>query len=258
VLLERIEEALSVLTDLDAADQRLIREALQTITSGQELDLTRVAGASAGQIIALETEAELDDYTYRVAGCVGEFWTKMCRARVFPDAPLDDRQLLADGVRFGKGLQLVNILRDLPADLRQGRCYLPSEKLAAVGLKAADLLHSATEPKLRPLYNFYLDQASAHLAAGWDYTNVLPRSCVRVRLACAWPILIGARTLARLRVEPILNPDRRLKISRGEVRGLLARSVLLYPWPGWWRGLFVDSAMKASGCNQPVAMHDHG
>jgi farnesyl-diphosphate farnesyltransferase len=259
VLLERIEEALSVLTDLDAAEQCLIREALHTITSGQELDLTRFAGASAGHLLALKTEAELDDYTYRVAGCVGEFWTKMCRARVFPDAPLDDRQLLADGVRFGKGLQLVNILRDLPADLRQGRCYLPSEKLAAVGLNAADLLHSATEPKLRPLYNSYLDQASAHLAAGWDYTNVLPRSCVRVRLACAWPSLIGARTLARLRVEPILDPSHRVKISRAEVRGLLARSVLLYPWPGRWRGLFADSATNTSSPGvQPVAAPDHG
>jgi len=244
VLLERIEEALTVLAGFDAADQKLIREVLQIITSGQELDLTRFAGASTGSIIALQTDSELDDYTYRVAGCVGEFWTKMCRARLFPDAPLDDARLLADGVRFGKGLQLVNILRDLPSDLRQGRCYLPLEKLEAIGLKPADLLQTATEPKLRPIYNACLDQASAHLAAGWDYTNALPRSCVRVRLACAWPILIGMRTLARLRVENFLDPDHRIKISRDEVRGLLARSVFLYPFPGRWRGLFARATQR--------------
>jgi farnesyl-diphosphate farnesyltransferase len=238
VLLERIEEALTVLASFDEADQKLIREVLQIITSGQELDLTRFAGASAGTIISLKTDSELDDYTYRVAGCVGEFWTRMCRARLFPGTPLDDARLLADGVRFGKGLQLVNILRDLPSDLRQGRCYLPLEKLEPAGLRPADLLQPAAEPRLRPLYNTYLDQASAHLAAGWDYTNALPRSCVRVRLACAWPILIGRRTLARLHAENCLDPDRRIKISRGEVRGLLARSVLLYPFPGAWRGLF--------------------
>ncbi len=74
-----------------ADDQKLIRDVLATITSGQELDLRRFGSLSptesrpAGQqIIALETAAELDDYTYRVAGCVGEFWTKICRAHLFP------------------------------------------------------------------------------------------------------------------------------------------------------------------------------
>ena len=82
--------------------------------------MRRFAGASAQSLVALRTDEELDDYTYRVAGCVGEFWTKMCRAHLFPRAPLDDAFLLANGVRFGKGLQLVNILRDVAADLRHG------------------------------------------------------------------------------------------------------------------------------------------
>ncbi len=110
ILLERCEEALAMLEGFNSADQQRIQEVLGTITSGQELDLKRFAGASEGKITALETDAELDDYTYRVAGCVGEFWTKMCRAHVFPGAALDEKTLLANGVRFGKGLQLVNIL----------------------------------------------------------------------------------------------------------------------------------------------------
>ena len=168
---------------------------LDTITSGQELDLRRFAGASASSLIALRADAELDDYTYRVAGCVGEFWTKMCRAHLFPRAPWTTPSCSRKGVRFGKGLQLVNILRDLAADLRQGRCYLPAERLAELGLKPADLLQPANEPRLRPLYDGYLDRAEAHLLAGWAYTNALPCRCVRVRLACAWPILIGCETL---------------------------------------------------------------
>src|SRR5262245_11301673 len=110
VLLERMEEALELLHQCSEQDRALIREVLQTITSGQELDLIRFGGASVERISMLGTDPELDDYTYRVAGCVGEFWTKMCRTHVFPHAPLDDALLLADGVRFGKGLQLVNIL----------------------------------------------------------------------------------------------------------------------------------------------------
>jgi farnesyl-diphosphate farnesyltransferase len=234
VLLEKCEASLALLRGSSPADARLVREVLDTITSGQELDLRRFAGASAQFLVALRTDEELDDYTYRVAGCVGEFWTKICRANLFPDAPLDDAFLLANGVRFGKGLQLVNILRDVPADLRQGRCYLPTEKLTGVGLKPEDLLQPANEPRLRPLYHAYLDRAEAHLLAGWAYTNALPRRSVRVRLACAWPILIGRETLSRLRGGNPLDPAQRIKVNRSQVRQLMLRSVLLYPWPWAW------------------------
>lgn len=239
VLLERVEEALAALGSFAAEDQARIRTVLNTITGGQTLDLRRFADASADHIAALETDADLDDYTYRVAGCVGEFWTQMGRAHLFPNAPVDDAFLLTHGVRFGKGLQLVNILRDLPADLRHGRCYLPAKALAVHGLAPRDLLQPASEPRLRPLYNVWLDAAQAHLAAGWDYTNALPRACVRVRLACAWPILIGVRTLALLRTGSVLEPEPRIRVRRAEVRAWMLRSVVCYPWSPAWRRLFV-------------------
>ncbi|MCX6926622.1 MAG: phytoene/squalene synthase family protein [Verrucomicrobia bacterium] len=167
VLLEKCEASLALLRGLPSADERFVREVLEIIISGQELDLRRFAGASAQSLVALRTDEELDDYTYRVAGCVGEFWTKVCRAHLFPQAPLDDAFLLVNGVRFGKGLQLVNILRDLATDLRNGRCYLPLERLVDSDLKPDDLLQSANEPRLRSLYHAYLDRAEAHLRAGW-------------------------------------------------------------------------------------------
>jgi farnesyl-diphosphate farnesyltransferase len=150
---------------------------------------------------------------------------------------LTDPFFLERGIRFGKGLQLVNILRDLPADLRNGRCYLPADQLAGAGLSPADLLWPANEAKFRPLYGRYLDCAAAHLAAGWAYTNTIPWSHLRVRFACTWPILIGLETLKRLRAEPILDPTRRVKIARAEVRSIIVRSVVRYPFPAAWRKL---------------------
>ena len=70
-LLEKIGESLALLPTLSPADLKLVRAVLATITSGQELDLRRFASASAAKVIGLETAAELEDYTYRVAGCVG-------------------------------------------------------------------------------------------------------------------------------------------------------------------------------------------
>jgi len=243
MLLQRIEEILAVLANFEAQDQEMIRDVLSTITSGQELDLQRFGNASVKSIAALQTMEELDDYTYRVAGCVGEFWTRMCREHAFPGAQLDDGKLLQDGIRFGKGLQLVNVLRDLPADLRHGRCYLPQRELKAVGLSVEELLDPEKEPKLRPLYEKLLRRAEDDLRAGWDYTKALPRGCIRVRQACAWPILIGVRTLAKLRKHNVLDSSERIKISRKEVKQIIARSILSYPLTGAWNRLYERMAL---------------
>ena len=241
LLLEKVEASLALLQKLSSADLQRVRSVLDIIAGGQQLDLDRFAGASAENIVALKSALELDDYTYRVAGCVGEFWTQVCRAHLFPRAELEDAQLFGDSIRFGKGLQLVNILRDLPVDLHKGRCYLPSLEVDQAGLMPSVLLSPANESRFRPLYGRYLDLAESHLQAGWNYIRSLPRGQVRVRLACAWPVLIGAKTIGRLRAANVLELRRGIKISRGEVRIILLRSVLLYPLQTAWQRQFVAS-----------------
>ncbi len=237
VLLTRIDEVLAALTNQDISDQQLIIQVLMDIISGQALDVQRFGTASEDWIVPLSNDRELEDYIYRVAGSVGEFWTKICREHLFPKAPIDESRFLAQAVRFGKGLQLVNILRDLPHDLRQGRCYLPADNLAAIGLTPADLLDPANEFHLRPLYNEYLAQAEAHLVAGWEYTNTLPTNQTRLRIACAWPILIGMKTIEKLYVGNPLDPAVSLKATRGEVRWIIFKSVLLAPFKKNWERL---------------------
>ncbi|MCL4179605.1 MAG: squalene/phytoene synthase family protein [Verrucomicrobia bacterium] len=241
LLLGRIGEVVAGVHGLSAEDQSLIRIVLDTITGGQVLDLKRFAETKPGEIRALETNAELDDYLYRVAGCVGEFWTRICRAHLFPKARLSESFLLENGVRFGKGLQLTNILRDLPRDLQQGRCYLPRTELLAVGLAPQALLDSASEQQLRPVFDNHCRLALDHLRAGWEYTNQIPRGCARVRLACAWPILIGKRTLELLRKGRALSAAKPVKVPRKAVRAILLRSVVSYPWPQLWRGQWPEN-----------------
>jgi farnesyl-diphosphate farnesyltransferase len=247
VLLERSESILSALERLVEEDRSLIRQVLNTITSGQILDLKRFGTASSEKIIALQSDSELDDYTYRVAGCVGEFWTRICRARLFPNDALDEQTLIAEGIRFGKGLQMVNILRDLQGDLCHGRCYLPQDRLLALGLNPEQLREPGAEERLRPLYNEYLGQARAHLEAGWRYTLALPRHVKRVRLACAWPVLIGVETLDLLKQNPVLQPGLRVKVSRSRVRRILIRSLALYPFRSRWERLGPGNLLHPSG-----------
>ena len=238
ILLQRIEEAVALLNRFDPADRERIRSVVETITSGQELDLRRFGGVKPPHVTALQTDAELDDYTYRVAGCVGEFWTRMCCAHLFKPGAVDEVSLLKAGIRFGQGLQWVNILRDLPADFKTGRCYIPSEALTRVGLQPSDLLDMSAETRFKPLYLSYLQRAEWHLAEGWAYTNALPRACLRIRLACAWPLLIGQKTIQKLRVSNVLDGTARVKITRPEIRRILAKTILLYPFRRAWQNQF--------------------
>src|SRR5208337_2269312 len=91
------------------------------------------------------------------------------------------------------------------------------------------------EKKFMPLYHEYLDKAEAHLRAGWNYTNTMPFGQVRVRLACAWPILIGMRTIEKLRAASVMDLRQHVKVPRNEVRKILFRSLASYPLPALWR-----------------------
>jgi len=227
--LENAAAPISYLEQFSDGDRQRIRQVLDTITGGQALDLQRFAYATGDTIIPLSREEELDDYTYRVAGCVGEFWTHLSLAHLFEADDATEARLLETGVRFGKGLQLVNILRDIPADLRTGRCYLPSAVLAEHDLTPRDLLAPETIDRFRPVYDSYLDKAAAHLDAAVEYIGLLPYRQFRLRTACMLPVLIGRRTLARLRQQNVLDAENRIKVSRPEIKQLTRQTALAVP-----------------------------
>src|SRR5204862_335609 len=126
-LIAKLDRCLAWLGRMAPADRHEIADVMAKIIRGQTLDLERFTGP--GEIMALQTGAELDEYTYLVAGCVGEFWTRVCLRKLPRYSSLPAPELEQLGVSYGKGLQLVNILRDAPADLRSGRCYLPEDEL---------------------------------------------------------------------------------------------------------------------------------
>lgn len=190
--------------DLDALppeDQVAIRSVIAHIIRGQLLDLERFADPR--QIRALPDAEALEEYIYLVAGSVGEFWTDLClRHRLIAGAPEDELRRL--GVNFGKGLQLVNILRDQPADLAAGRAYLPSR-------------YGITAPE--ELADWWMVRAESYLADAAIYLTHLRR--VRLRFACFLPWRLGVETLAALKKNPPLRTRQRVKVSRAQVRAAM-------------------------------------
>ena len=222
-LLSHLDECGRLLDSFASEDQALIRAVLGTLTQGMQKDLTDFPGSNAQSLAALQRMADLDLYTYNAAGCVGEFWTRLMCAHRAALRDWDVDRMAQTGVRFGKGLQYTNVLRDIPADLRRGRCYIPTEMLEPAGLKPADLLDPAALPKFRPVLARLLRVALEHLDQGWLYTMAIPRREVRLRLACAWPILFALKTLQRVSVaEHLLDPGATVKMTRGEVYRIMA------------------------------------
>jgi farnesyl-diphosphate farnesyltransferase len=190
-LLGELPACIALLKSLHAADRTDVMEVLGHITHGQELDITR-----AGPV---ETAAQLDEYTFLVAGCVGAFWTRICARHLNGFARLNKNAMERLGVNFGKGLQLVNILRDVPADLAAGRSYLPGG--------------DGNPP------DGWLLLAEKHLDDAFRYIEALRPP--RLRFACILPWWIGLRTLALLRATPPLSAKKRIKVPRAEVQRLL-------------------------------------
>lgn len=225
-LLRELPVCLQALERLPALEQRLVRRVLDTITRGMVLDLARFPGEDAAALTALDTRDELFDYCYHVAGCVGEFWSELHAARLPALRRVEPAAWSALGRRFGRTLQLTNVLRDVARDLRHGRCYVPREALTAAGLAPADLLDPAAWPRLRPVYGALLAQATDDARAGLRHCLGAPPRVLRLRLAGLLPLLLALETLGLVARGNPLDPGARLKVPRRAVWGTLAAARL--------------------------------
>ena len=231
-LIESLPAAVQWLDSLDNRDQLEVRAVLKKINRGQRLDLERFG--ESNEIRALTTASELEEYTYLVAGCVGEFWTRVCFAHVENFSEKPESEMCELGVEYGKGLQLVNILRDAGSDLRQGRCYLPGEELHSLGLTPAEILNAPERAGM--IVQKWREKAEQALAGGIDYACAIRNR--RLRFATALPALIGARTLALLRTRGAEAFQMRVKVMRSEVRKIVLSAALNFVSPGSLRASF--------------------
>jgi len=217
-LIENLRACFNWLEKMEPADRAEIREVLKTIVKGQQLDLERFGQPNRPR--ALHTSSELEEYTYLVAGCVGEFWTDL-GFRHFPKfATRSPNEMTRLGIEYGKGLQLINVLRDRAADLANGRDYLPAEELA--------------DAPVKDVFQRWLKEAEEQIGAGIEYSTSLTNW--RIRYATALPALIGARTIALLRA---CGPEAaKVKVARSEVRRMLLTALFASRSPAALRAFF--------------------
>ncbi len=167
----------------------------------------------------LKTRRELLDYCYFVAGTVGLMlcdlfhWHRPMGAKRL-------ESLRSRAVSFGLGLQLVNIARDIPADWERHTVFIPDEIAEAHGTTAERLPDPAFRAQGTAALREVLRMGQRELLEAQRYVLTLPRTACRIRLFCLWPLLMAQDSLVLLAQHPedALDPGRRLKISRAQVK----------------------------------------
>ncbi len=181
----------------------LVADVVTTILQGQRKDLEYFSNKDQGEVRSLADGDELDDYTWKVAGCVGEFWTKLGYLTMGDRYSKElEGVMIRRGIRYGKGLQLVNILRDLPKDLAMGRCYLPVKD-------------PSDRKELMQVHQQYMQRAAGLLNEGILYAECLGTR--RLQVATAMPAMIGFRTLSKLQGVSWEQLESGIKVGRESV-----------------------------------------
>ena len=185
---------------LPAGDRGILADCVRTMATGMCRYASRAAERPPGTPY-LDTEAELHDYCWVVAGCVGVMLTRLFAERQPAGDPALERRRIELAPTVGEALQLTNILLDWSADARRGRCYLPAGWLAEHGLAPRDLVGSA-RPGVAALEARLEAHARAALALVPDYLDALPPLAVRYRLFALLPALWGLASLEHARTDP--------------------------------------------------------
>jgi presqualene diphosphate synthase len=115
--------------------------------------------------------AQLDHYSECVAVAVGRL-----SVRIFGDETPAGERVAAE---LGRALQLTNILRDLAADAKRHRLYLPRELLHAHGIFATTPSWVLARPALPDVCRDLAVLAERHYAAAAEAITACPRSTMR-------------------------------------------------------------------------------
>lgn len=124
-------------------------------------------------------ESDLYRYCYHVAGAVG------CLMAVIMGVSPEDDATLDRACDLGIAFQLANIARDIEADDRMGRCYLPDEWLTEMDIPPGQHMKPPFRPRLAVLAG-RLTQGAA------DYAESARHGTPALRFRSAWAVLAAA------------------------------------------------------------------
>jgi farnesyl-diphosphate farnesyltransferase len=246
-LVTHLPVVLRAFATLAPEDRHPINEAVRDMGRGmrryavREAERHALAPPGDDPVPYLDSEAELHDYCYVVAGCVGVMLTKLL-ARRAPAEEHVEAERLALAPAVGEALQLTNILLDWPRDVRRGRCHVPAEWLAQYQITPRELTDRtrlgarAAAKRLEALARGALGQVP-------EYLEHVPARQWRYRMFVLWPALWAAASLRHAFADPDFPMgETRPRLPRGEVHAIARRAMVLGHTKGGVRKLFAAVA----------------
>ena len=217
-LLLKFGKVLDLFAALPDEDKPLFTDLLDGIAAGMEMDVRAFPG---GAPAALAKGTDLERYCALIGGVPGIFWARLYRGAIrrstrggFPSEK--------DAEMIGSALQMTNILKDMAADLRNGRCYIPQEDLDTRNMRPADLLDKANMGRLREIALKWVLWAVDRLDQSEAFVASIPKTEAALRAAAIWPVYWSMDTLEEVAGANLLDPGDRPRVGRGRIYGTIA------------------------------------
>jgi len=163
------------------------------------------------------SENDLLRYCYHVAGSVG------CMMAVVMGVDPADEATLDRACDLGIGFQLANIARDIEADDRMGRCYLPVDWLVEMDIPPGQHMKPPFRPRLVVIAKWAGEMAEAYGASARRGTPAL-------RFRSAWAVLAAAGIYGEIAREVVARGehawDHRAQTGNLQKIGWMARALV--------------------------------
>ncbi|MFK7842493.1 MAG: phytoene/squalene synthase family protein [Sphingorhabdus sp.] len=163
-----------------------------------------------------ETENDLFQYCYHVAGAVG------CMMAIVMGVSAREQEVLDRACDLGLAFQLANIARDVAEDAEAGRCYLPKAWLTDAGIDPDHVMDNDHRDGLITLINRLCDLAG-------DYEDSARVGASSLSFRSRWAVLAAAGIygdIARaIKQSDGMSLEQRIFTSKGKKLGWIVKAL---------------------------------
>ncbi len=210
-LIHVLPRVIQITHSFEATQIEALACCVETMAAG--MPIFQAQDLSAG----LPTLADLDNYCYYVAGCVGEMLAKLF-CHYSPEINAHHDELLKLSVSFGQGLQMTNILKDIWDDAQRGVCWLPQDIFTETGFDLKNINIQENDPAFSAGLEHLISIAQDHLHNALIYTLKIPSHEVGIRNFCLWALGMAVLTLKKIKQNINFRHSDQVKITRKSVK----------------------------------------
>ncbi len=229
-LLENLPLCLDAYKNLDKRACEDILEVVTAVSNAMDWDLNYFTeGDSPYLIKAVPSAKETEDYCAAMGGAPGVFWAKLLLNGK------KNKKFVDEARQIGQALQITNILKDIAADIKLGRIYLPIVDLTKHSLMPQDLLDKKNYKLFLPIVYKWLHFGLENISVTPEFVKQIPFYKVFARAAVMWPVLWALETYqAILCSRNLLDIKYRPKFERK----IIYKTMLLTPLFVWSNRIF--------------------